>query len=718
MTKNETPLYDVIILGGGAAGLSAAIYTCRKKLKTLVISVDIGGQTLLTNHIENYPGFYTETPGYPGGPKLMQIFEEQAKYFGAEIIFGKANKLEKIEKGFRIALTNGEKYECRAIILAYGKVPRPLGVPGEEKFIGRGVSTCATCLPPSELIIANSSAKPIENIAANDMVLTGDGTFQNVVDKTEREFDGNLVEIKTRFFTEPVALTDNHPVLRMAMKKYIGANYHIDFSEPEWMPAGMLKKNDIVLYPIIKETFDKEHILISEILENLETDEKGLVKNKHETFSAVRVTNEIRVDKNFMQLSGYYLSEGCITSRGVNLYFNKKEDKYIKDVSNLFETIFGIKPTLKIEGSVCRIMVFSKIIRDFFEKLFGKYAHNKKVPHWFMMLPAEKHAELIKGIWRGDGCKRDKDFCIVTNSEQLTYQLRDILLRLGILPAINVRKLEQLKSITIDGRVINFKHDKYHIIVGGPSLEKMSAVIGVQHEKIKLRKHICRHAFFKDGFVLLPIREIKSRHYKGIVQNMAIDKNNTYVAKNFIVHNCDAPLFKNKIAAVVGGGNSAIEAAELLTKFATKVYVIHRRDAFRADEITLDKVKANKKVEFILNSTLAEIKGDKFVKSAVVENVKTKEHREIEVNGVFVEIGYIIETDFVKGFVTLNKSNEIIVNNLKETGYPGIFAAGDLTDVPYKQTIISAGEGATAGLSAYNYLMKLEGKTGAKIDWG
>lgn len=319
------PQYDVIVIGGGAAGLTAAIYTCRKKLKTLIITVDVGGQTLLTNHIENYPGFYQETSGYPSGPKLMQIFEEQARFFGAELIFGKANMLEKTEKDFRLTLTNGEQYECRALILAYGKVPRSLGIPGEDKFIGRGVSTCATC---------------------------------------------------------------------------------------------------------------------------------------------------------------------------------------------------------------------------------------------------------------------------------------------------------------------------------------------------------------------------------------------------------DAPLMRNKTVGVVGGGNSAVEAAELLTKFANKVYLIHRRDAFRADEITLDKVKSNNKVEFVLNSALTEIKGDKFVKSATVENVNTKEKREIELNGVFVEIGYIIETGFIKDFVKLNDSNEIIVNEHCETNHPGIFAAGDLTNIPFKQTVISAGEGATAGLTAYNYLMKLEGKAGAKVDWG
>ena len=317
--------YDVIIIGAGAAGMAAAIYTCRKQLKTLVISVDIGGQTILTSHIENYPGFTKETPGYAEGPKLMSLFQEQAISYGAQFIAGKASKVDKTEGGFKIALTNGEEYETRALILAYGKVPRSLGIPGEDKFIGRGVSTCATC---------------------------------------------------------------------------------------------------------------------------------------------------------------------------------------------------------------------------------------------------------------------------------------------------------------------------------------------------------------------------------------------------------DAPVFKNKTVAVVGGGNSAIEAAELLTKFATKVYVVHRRDAFRADEITIEKVKKSDKIEFVLNSAPVEIKGDKFVSAVVVEDVNTKARKELPINGLFVEIGYVVESDFVKHLVKVDAMNEVEINMAAETACPGIFAAGDVTNVPYKQTGISAGWGATAGLSAYNYLMKLEGKTGAKVDWG
>lgn len=318
--------YDVIIIGAGAAGLAAAIYTCRKMLKTLILTVNVGGQTLLTEHIENYPGYSKETKGYPSGPKLMQIFEGQAKHFGAEIIFGKVSKIERTgeKEGFKIYTKSGEIYESRVIILSSGKVQKSLDIPGEDKFLGKGVSTCATC---------------------------------------------------------------------------------------------------------------------------------------------------------------------------------------------------------------------------------------------------------------------------------------------------------------------------------------------------------------------------------------------------------DAPLFKNKTTAVIGGGNSAVEAAELLSKFSKKVYLVHRRDQFRADEITVDKVKSLPNVEFVLNSVPKEIHGEKFVTGLTVEDVNTQQQRLLKLNGVFIEIGYIIETDLIKGLVQLNEKNEIIINDKCETSAPGIFAAGDLTTTPFKQTVISAGEGAKAGLTAYQYLQKIEGKPAVMIDW-
>ncbi len=308
-------MYDLIIVGGGPAGLSAAIYAGRKKLKAAILTIDIGGQGNLTSHIENYPGALPQS-----GIELIEKFKTQVDKFGTEFIFGKVAGIKKNEAGFSLSLANGDQYETKTVILAYGKVPRQLGIPGEDKFMGRGVSTCATC---------------------------------------------------------------------------------------------------------------------------------------------------------------------------------------------------------------------------------------------------------------------------------------------------------------------------------------------------------------------------------------------------------DGPLFKDKVVAVVGGGNSALDAASELTSFAKKVYLIHRRKEFRGDEITVEKVKNNPKIERVLDAVPVEVKGDKFVTAVMVENKIDGQKKELEIDGLFLEIGYVVDSSLVKGLLNINEFNEIVVDNLGRTSCPGIFAAGDVTDIPYKQAIIAAGDGAKAALEVYAYL------TGGKVtaDW-
>lgn len=139
----EEKIYDVTIVGGGPAGLTSAIYTSRKKLKTLLVTVNIGGQATLTNHIENYPGI----PKIDG-LELARIMEEQMNNFEAEIVYGKVVRADKKGENFEIELANGEKYMSKTLILAFGKIPRSIGIPGEDKFAGRGISSCAVCDAP------------------------------------------------------------------------------------------------------------------------------------------------------------------------------------------------------------------------------------------------------------------------------------------------------------------------------------------------------------------------------------------------------------------------------------------------------------------------------------------------------------------------------------------------------------------------------------------
>jgi thioredoxin reductase (NADPH) len=184
---------------------------------------------------------------------------------------------------------------------------------------------------------------------------------------------------------------------------------------------------------------------------------------------------------------------------------------------------------------------------------------------------------------------------------------------------------------------------------------------------------------------------------------------------------CDGPFFKNKKVAIVGAGDQALEAAFYLKELASQLYIIHRTDKPVGSEESIDllqnKDNNNKKISFISNSIVKAINGNSKVESLTLYDSKTKSESKLDVDGIFVEMGYVARTDIVKDLIKLNGSKEIIVDKYCATSTKGIFAAGDVTDVPYKQAIISAGQGAIAALSAYNYLQRLKGKPAIRTDW-
>jgi thioredoxin-disulfide reductase len=164
---------------------------------------------------------------------------------------------------------------------------------------------------------------------------------------------------------------------------------------------------------------------------------------------------------------------------------------------------------------------------------------------------------------------------------------------------------------------------------------------------------------------------------------------------------CDGPLFTGKEVAVIGGGNSALDAVIQMAKIAAKTYLININPKLGGDPVMREKVMAAGKVEILNNTTTLEIKGDKFVKAIKVST--QGKARELSVQGVFIEIGLIPNSDFIE-IVDKNEKNEIVINCSAETSVPGIFGAGDVTSVPEKQIIIAAGDGSKAALSAFRYL--------------
>lgn len=172
---------------------------------------------------------------------------------------------------------------------------------------------------------------------------------------------------------------------------------------------------------------------------------------------------------------------------------------------------------------------------------------------------------------------------------------------------------------------------------------------------------------------------------------------------------CDAPFFEGKEVAVIGGGNSAFEAALDLVKIVSRIYLIDIASSWRADSILVEQIeKEKKKVTFFPAHRIKEIEGKDKLEGITIQNLNRKETKHLSVQGLFIEIGLIPNSEFARSLVQLNQIGEIVVDCSNHTSIPGLFAAGDVSSVPEKQIIIAAGEGAKATLIAHQYLMRLK----------
>ena len=167
---------------------------------------------------------------------------------------------------------------------------------------------------------------------------------------------------------------------------------------------------------------------------------------------------------------------------------------------------------------------------------------------------------------------------------------------------------------------------------------------------------------------------------------------------------CDGAFFRDKVLAVVGGGNTSVEESIFLTRFASKLYIIHRRDQLRADKIIQERAFANPKIEIKWDSIPLKIKGDQVVDSITLKNVKTDEDTDLPVDGVFIYIGWNPNTELFKDHVQLDDMGYIIVNDRMETSLPGVFAAGDVNSRFLNQIATAVGDGAVAAVAAEKYI--------------
>jgi thioredoxin reductase (NADPH) len=170
---------------------------------------------------------------------------------------------------------------------------------------------------------------------------------------------------------------------------------------------------------------------------------------------------------------------------------------------------------------------------------------------------------------------------------------------------------------------------------------------------------------------------------------------------------CDGalPIFRNKTLVVVGGGDSAVEESTFLTKYAGKVYVVHRRDQLRASKVMQERLFVNKKIEMLWDTVLTEVIGDQKLEAVQLKNVRTGQQKKLEAGGLFYAIGHVPNTAFLQGQVELDKTGYIKVQpGTMRTNVEGVFACGDVTDKVYRQAVTAAGMGCMAALDAERYL--------------
>jgi len=167
---------------------------------------------------------------------------------------------------------------------------------------------------------------------------------------------------------------------------------------------------------------------------------------------------------------------------------------------------------------------------------------------------------------------------------------------------------------------------------------------------------------------------------------------------------CDGAFFRDKTVAVLGGGNSAVTEALELTRFASKIYLIHRRDELRATKILQEKLLTDSRIQVLWDTVVLEITGDKFVNNIKIKNVKNGETSDLPVIGVFVSVGTLPATGYLKGLLNLDDNGAIVTGNRLETSMPGVFAAGDIRSGSIRQVIGAAGDGASAAVNAGKYL--------------
>ena len=378
------------------------------------------------------------------------------------------------------------------------------------------------CLPPGQNVWTQSGLKSIEQVTVGEKVLTHTGKLQNVTKTMQRQHSGQLISIKVSLLGKSISLTPEHEVLTIHRKKYLHQNgkpFHENFQRStnrkcSWKPAKDLEQGDVVAFPIPNAIVDLAELDASYYMPELANwlqDEYWYYTRGRGKYGRGKLPKQLQINNEFMSLTGWYLSEGSGTTSGV--YIANQSHEAQKEITHLFRSVFDANSRVHSKGVWCR----SRSVSTLLSNLLGKGAHHKRIPDFMLHLPLEKQKHLLKALWTGDGHARQNSVLYKTVSENLALGITYMTARIGAVPYIE--------------RNSNWFNLNYR----GQSMVKMQNLLGVvSWERISVRD---QH-WVRDSHIWLPIREIKIQNYTGLVHNLEVENDNSYVTENFAVHNC------------------------------------------------------------------------------------------------------------------------------------------------------------------------------------
>lgn len=373
------------------------------------------------------------------------------------------------------------------------------------------------CVLPETLIHGNSKIVRIKDINMGSNVLGHDGRYHEVSNIYENDYTGEVYSILTHNLGKTTTTPDHH-ILALRTSGFAHKKKAAMRLIPDWMLAEELKKGDVVLYPIPLEEKD-----ISSLKFNID-------KPKWD-FKSKKLPEKILVNDEFLRLAGYYLAEGYVRTdkcQGtLGFVFCDKEIGYLTDVIFIMKRLFGLEPSsLRNKHNAATLEYYSARLARFFDRLFGKGAAAKSLPHWMVLLPPEKQRSIICGMWRGDGYVNNKGSKYVTISRDLAYQLKLLLLRQKIV----------FSFLTTKEKGINKEHYSLYV-KEEESLRKLASIVGIEIDR-PLKKKNPKKSWFDEKYYYVPIREVNKEAYSGKIYNLKVENSHSYASASLALHNC------------------------------------------------------------------------------------------------------------------------------------------------------------------------------------